>query len=362
MSRLRGTDPEAIPLWLFYCRLLQGAGSDRDSYSILGKLMHRHRKLLIFLIFLVVVIAVGGVVYYRMAGPSRAVLLLPDGDLLIYADLAPLPFVNVGQFIDVDQLPGQSDPEYKDFLRQTNFHVERDLKTIAVSIRNPGDSNSEFGAVFTGKFDQDGIQTYMQKHSTGSESYAGKTIFSVRGADHLVRACLVDSTTVAVTNTDSADAIHSIIDKATHSYRSGEAPSLIRDYYNYVPFGSLGWAMVRVPAQNSQLTGGMKMDFLQNAVAVISVRYTGSVRIRADVISANQEDAAKVLEALNTFLAFGRAAGESLGNGPDKDVKAVFDRIQVQQKGNETTVNVVIPQEVVKKVGEKMRQAGPRSD
>ncbi|HEY6968523.1 MAG TPA: hypothetical protein VJA94_04910 [Candidatus Angelobacter sp.] len=322
----------------------------------------RHRKLLILIIFLVAVAAVAGVVYYRMARPGRAVLLLPDGDVVIYADLAPIPFVNVGQFIDVDQLPGQSDPEYRDFITQTNFHVERDLKTIAISIRNPSEANPELAAVFTGKFDLDGLRTYMQGHSTGSESYAGKTIFSVRGADHLVRACLVDSSTVAVTNTDSADSIHSIIDKATHSYRSGEAPPLVRDYYNYVPFGSLGWAMLRVPAQNSQFTGGMKMDFLQNAVAVISVRYTGSVRIRADVISANQADAAKVLEAFNQFLAFGRAAAESLGSGPDKDVKAVFDRIQVEQKGNETIVNVVIPQEVVKKVGQKMSQAGPRSD
>ena len=322
----------------------------------------RHRKLLILIIFLVVVAAVAGVVYYRMARPGRAVLLLPDGELVVYADLAPIPFVNVGQFIDVDQLPGQSDPEYRDFIKQTNFHVERDLKTIAVSIRNPGDTNPELAAVFTGRFDQDGLQTYMQRHSTGSESYAGKTIFSVRGADHLVRACLVDSSTVAVTNTDSADSIHSIIDKANGSYSMGQASPLVRDYYSYVPFGSLGWAMVRVPAQNSQFTGGMKMDFLQNAVAVLSVRYTGSVRIRADVISANHDDAAKVLEALNTFLAFGRAAGESLGSGPDKDVEAVFDRIQVEQKGNETIVNVVIPQEVVKKVGAKMRQVGPRSD
>lgn len=324
--------------------------------------MHRHRKLLVLSLFLLVVLAVGSVVYYRIARPAPAVLLLPDGDLLIYADLAPLPFVNIGQFIDVEQLPGQSDPEYKDFLRQTNFHVERDLKTIAVSIRNPGESKSEFAAVFTGKFDKNGLETYMQRHSTGSENYAGKTIFSVHGADHLVRACMVDSNTVAITNTGSADSIHSIIDKASHSSRLGEASGLVRDYYSYVPFGSLGWAMLRVPSQNSQVSGGMKMDFLQNAVAVISVRYTGSIRIRADIISANQDDAAKVLQACNTFLAWSRTAEESLASSPDKDVKKVFDSIQVQQKGNETIVSVVIPQEVVKKVGAKMNQIGPKSD
>src|SRR5215471_9866601 len=245
----------------------------------------RHRKLLILIIFLVVVIAVGGVVYYRMATPGRAVFLLPDGDLVVYADLAPIPFVNVGQFIDVDQLPGQSDPEYRDFIKQTNFHVERDLKTIAVSIRNPGDVNPELAAVFTGKFDQDGLRTYLQRHSTGSESYAGKTIFSIHGTNHLARACILDSSTVAITNADSADSMHGIIDKASHSHSFGEASPLVRDYYTYVPFGSLGWAMLRMPAQASQLTAGVDIDFLRNAVAIISVRYTGSIRIRADVIS-----------------------------------------------------------------------------
>ena len=323
----------------------------------------RHRKLLILIIFLAVVAAVAGVVYYRMARPSRAVLLLPDGDVLIYADLAPLPFVNVGQFIDVDQLPGQSDPEYKDFLQQTHFDIKHDLKNIAVSIRNPGDSNSEFAAIFIGKFDVNGLQTYMQRHSTGSESYDGKTIFSVRGADHLVRACILDSDTIAVSNIGSADAMHGMIDKARRGAMLVDAPALMRDYYRYVPFGSLGWAMLRSPAQASQPMAGMEMDFLRNAVAVVSIRYTGSVRIRVEVISANRDDAAKVLEAFNNFLNFGKVAAGSLSaQQPDKDLKAVFDNIQVEQKENRTIVSVVIPQEVVKKVGERMNQIGPKSD
>ena len=315
----------------------------------------RHRKLLILVLVLVVAATAGVVVYQRIASPARAVLLLPDGDLLIYANLTPVPFVNVGQFIDVDQLPGQSDPQYQDFLKQTNFHVERDLATIAVSLRNPGDSNSEFSAIFTGKFDQDGLRAYMQRHSTGDESYAGKTIFAIRGPDHVVRACIVDAKTVAVTNTAAADPMRSIIDKAGRSYSLGEASPLVRDYYHYVPFGSVGWAMLRMSPQASQLTGGMKMDFLQNTVSVVSVRYTGSIRIRAEVISASQSDAVQVLQALNTFLVLGRGAAESLSpGGPDKDVKAVFDNIQVQQNGNRTALNISIPQEVVKKVAAKM--------
>jgi len=316
----------------------------------------RHRKLLILIIFLLVVMAVAGVVYYRMARPGRAVFLLPDGDLVVYADLAPIPFVNVGQYIDVDQLPGQSDPEYRDFIKQTNFHVERDLKTIAVSIRNPGDANPELATVFTGNFDQNGLRSYMESHSTGSESYAGKTIFSIHGPNHLARACILDSSTVVVTNTDSADAMHGIIDKASHSYSFAEASPLVRDYYSYVPFGSLGWAMLRMPQRSGSapVAGEFNMDFLQNSVSVLSVRYTGSIRIRAEVISASEADAAKVFQAANLFVTFTKGLAGT-GTGQDKDVNAAFNSVQVQQTGKSTVLSATIPQAAVQKMADRMK-------
>lgn len=309
----------------------------------------RHRKLLFLSIFLIVATAVGVVVYQRVARPARAVLLLPEGDLLLYVNFSPAHFFNLGQ------MPIESDPKYQDFLQQTGFHFEHDLNTIAVSQRNPGDQDSESSAVFTGSFDKDRLLRYIQALSTGSENYADRTIFSIRQADHLVRACIVDPQTVAVTNMQSPAPMHAMIDKARGS-SPAEASSLLRDHYGDVPFGSLAWAMFRVPQHpGSQLPGGVNLDFLQNTVSIISVRYTGSIRVKAEVISANDVDAGHVLQAANMFLVLGRGAAESLSpTGPDKDVKAVFDNIQVQQNGNRTVISVVVPQDVVKKVSEKI--------
>src|SRR5579863_1371270 len=103
--------------------------------------MRRHRKLLIFLLVLVVAAAAGVVVYERVARPARAVLLLPEGNFLLYVNFTPV------HFIDLGQMPAQSDPQYQDFLRQTDFHFEHDLDTIAISQRNPGDMNSESSAI-----------------------------------------------------------------------------------------------------------------------------------------------------------------------------------------------------------------------
>lgn len=312
--------------------------------------MRRHRKLLILLIILAVAATAAVVTYQRIARPARAILLLPDGNFLLYVNFSP------AHFFDLSQMPVQSDPQYQDFVQQTGFHFEHDLATIAMSQRNPGGTDSESSAIFVGSFDQDRIGRFFQKLSLNSESYSGKNIFSIPQQGHTVRACIVDSRTVAVTNTDSPEAMHSIIDKSRGLLLAGSGPSLVRDYYDYVPFGSLAWAMFRMPNQpGAQLPGGINADFLQNTVSVISVRYTGSIRVRAEVVSATEANAARVVEAFNTFLLLAKGAGESLSpGGTDKDVKAVFDNIQVQQDKNRAILSAVIPQEFVKKMAERM--------
>jgi hypothetical protein len=303
-------------------------------------MMRGHRKLLFLSLFLIVVTAAGIVVYQRVARPARAVLLLPDGNFLLYVNFSP------AHFFDLGQMPMESDPEYQDFLQQTGFHFEHDLDTIAISQRKPGDMNSESSAVFVGSFDRDRISRYLQRLSNGTESYGDRTIFSIPQEGHTVRASILDAKTVAVTNMNSPEPMHSIIDKSRAGILASSAPSLVRDYYGYVPFASVGWAIFR---------DGFNTDFLQNTVSVISLRYAGSIRLKAEVISKSENDAARVLQAFNTFLVIAKGAGESLSaGGQDKDVKAVFDNIQVQQNGNRTVLSVVLPPEFVRKMAAQM--------
>src|SRR5215467_4287081 len=106
--------------------------------------MRRYRTLLILGLILVVAATAGVVVYQRIARPSRGVLLLPEGNFLLYVNFSP------AHFFDLSQMPLQSDPGYQDFLQQTGFHFEHDLDTIAVSQHNPGDFDSESSAIFIG--------------------------------------------------------------------------------------------------------------------------------------------------------------------------------------------------------------------
>ena len=310
--------------------------------------MDRHRKLLIVIIVLLLVVAaVGFVVYHRIAEPARAVLLLPDGNFLLYVNFSP------AHFFDLGKMPVQTDPEYQDFIQNTGFHFEKDLDTIAVSFKDINDHDPEPSVVLVGHFDQERLVNYLHGRASGTENYKDKNIFVLHHDNDLVRACLLDSTTVAITTTPSADPMHQIIDR---SLGSGNDPSLMQ-YYQYVPFGSLAWVMLRAPEDvpTKQVVPGVDADFLRNTVSILSVRYTGSIRIKLDIISQTDERARQVEEAAKTLLPFAHMGEQTLSpSGTDKDVKAAFDSIQVQQQGRRTTISAVIPQSFIQKVSERV--------
>lgn len=312
----------------------------------------KRRKWLLVALFFVAAAAIGFVVYRWIAPPPRAVRLLPEGNFLLYVNFSPAHFLDLGQFT-----ANQTAPEYQEFVRQTGFHFEKDLDTFAISQRNPGDFDSESAAIFTGHFDQGRLTDYLKKLSSSTELYADKTIYSIQNDRHTVRACLVNADTVAVTNMPSAEPMHGIIDKSRGSYFS-KGPYLAESHYHDIPFASLVWAILRVPPGKGaiELPNGITLDFLQNTTAVMSVRYTGSIRIRADLFSQSEADAAHVKEAADTFIGWARTFAESENTGgTDKDVKAAFESIQVQQSGERTVITMVIPQEFVKKMTSGMK-------
>jgi hypothetical protein len=306
--------------------------------------MHRSKKFLLIvgLILLFVTIA-AAVTYHVIRRPAKAIYLLPDGNVMAYVNFTPLHFLNL------DTKSFASDPQYQDFTAQTGFHFEHDLDNVAISGSSAGELTGEASAIFTGTFDQERLTSYVQKQpGVETESYSGKKIFFMHegNQNQTVRVCILDGKTVIVTAGTSPESMHGIIDKSSGS---GQAPSLLQDHYSDVPFGSVAWAIVRVPDSSTPATpGGFNFDFLKNSVTVMSVRYSGSVRVRAEFISENQADATHVFQAVNGFVAFARATQG--GRNADKDVAALIDNVQLQQNGNRVVLNVVVPQEVVQKI------------
>jgi hypothetical protein len=310
--------------------------------------MRKSHKVLIAVAVLLLVAALGGLIFYqRVVRKPETVLLLPEGDLLLYVNLKPAHLFGLGK-----TTTPPDDPEYQDFVKQTGFQFERDLDEVAMSQRAPGSDNTDSSEIFTGRFDQQRLTTYLQRLATSTERYADKLIYSIPHQGHTVRVVILGPRQAAVTNIGSADPMHSIIDKSRNSSLAGKGAYLLENYYGHVPLTSLAWLIYRTPANAAapQLPGGLSFDFLQNTVTVGSLRYAGSVQLTAQIFAADEGAAANVADSINTFLALYRSVGQSVGaRGTDPDVKAAMDSIQVRHEGDKAIVNATVPPGFVKK-------------
>ncbi len=316
--------------------------------------MQKYRKLLISALLLAAVVAGAFLLVRRTQSPPEAARLLPEGDRLFYLNLRPVHLWELNK-----SKPVQLEGDYREFVEQTGIQFERDLDEVALSRRDTGDGRDvESAEVFAGRFDRERLKSYLQKNSSQTETYRDQIIFSVLHEGHTVRACILDGATVAVTNMVSAEPMHGMIDRFRQP--SGGS-SLLQSYYHSVPLTSLAWVIDRIPANSNtpQLPGGLNFSFLENTVAVASLRYNGTLLFQADVFAATEADARRVMDSANTFLAVYRTAtGLVRTKGSDADVKAALESIHVEQKGNVAVFTATFSQNFLKKI---LSEAQPES-
>jgi hypothetical protein len=307
--------------------------------------MLKHRKLLILAILLFAAIALGFFLYHRTTQLPAAAALLPEGDLLIYANLKPVHLFDLA-----NSGPVKMEGEYKDFVDQTGIQFERDLDEVAMARRDTADGRDvESSEVFIGRFDQERLKNYFQKLASGSEAYRNVTVYSISHEGHIVRVALLGGK-IAATNMISPEPMHGIIDR---TFKSSNGPSLLKEHYSDVPLGSMAWLIDRIPNKpdNISLPGGFALTIPGNTVAVASLRYTGSLLFRADVFAQSEAQAKEIVDSANSHLALVRSISQIMGNkGPDKDIKAAFESIQVAQKENVAVFTATVPQTILKKI------------
>jgi hypothetical protein len=333
---------------------LRPLAGDKTRLIYTGSFMQKYRKLLISAILLIAAAGIAFVVLHRVSQAPEAARLLPEGDLLIYANLKPVHLFDLSK-----SGPVQLEGEYKDFVAQTGIQFERDLDEVAMSRRDTTDGRDvESSEIFVGRFDPERLKNYLQKVSDSTEQYRSRTIYSISHEGHLVRASLLDNGRIAVTNMVSPEPMHGIIDR---TFRSTSGPSLVIAHYHNVPAASLAWMIDRIPNKpdNVQLPGGLSFTFPMDTVAVGSLRYAGSLLFRADVFAQSEAQARQIVDSANTHLALVRSVGQWMGaRGPDKDIKAAFDSIQVEQKENVAVFTATIPQSILKKLWSEAQAEG----
>jgi hypothetical protein len=312
----------------------------------------KRRKLLIPAIVLAVVVAVVIAVLLRKAAPPEPVRLLPEAQAYLYINASPLRRAD----IQVPSVP--LDPDYDEFVKQTGFQFERDLDEAAMAVHAPAPNtpsgDNRFSEVVVARFDSQKVRSYLHSLANRVDSYRDLEIFNVAHETRTVRVCLLGPDMVAVSNVDDPLVIRGIVDRYKRLALPFGGPELVRKYYRKLPLGTLAWAIADIARGETNnkafvLPGGFDLFFPPDTVAVVSVRYLGSIDFKAQAIAASEQAAERITEQVSAFLALFRSL-EANASGSDPDVKTFFDSLKIERQGNKAEITAVLPKGFLKKI------------
>ena len=320
----------------------------------------RRSKLWIATVVLIIAAVLAGAVLLRKHAAPEPARLLPDGDAILYVDLKPIRILsNFGK-----QISQERDPEYQKFVGQTGFVFERDLDEAAVSTHGGlegamGPDNAapttRFSWVFVGRYDAEKLTSYLKSLANDTDQYRGVTVYSVPLQGRAVRVGILSVDTVAASNVDGLEDLHGIIDRYRASALPFGGPKLVRDFYKHVPLGSVVWSILHTTTAGEHSSAffptNVSLFVPANTTIVTSARALKSVHVKAELFTQSEADAQRFKNQMEVFFDLFKSVESSVQpNGNDKDVKALFDNIKVEQSGTRATLSAVIPFDFFKKL------------
>src|SRR5580698_7137952 len=197
--------------------------------------MHRRtRRTLQIVAAVLLVLAIA--IFLRSKAPPEAARLLPESDGIVFFNLRPLRVLSLYKNM---KAPSRA-PEYQQFVDATGIDWERDLDEVAIALHRMPDPNGPNGPVayslvLVGKLTGSKLNTWLDGHATARESYAGKTIYDIPSEGRTVRVAQIGYDMLAVSNTPTAEQIHSFIDRQRTAALPFAGSSLLAAHYHDVP-------------------------------------------------------------------------------------------------------------------------------
>jgi len=320
---------------------------------------NRRRNLWIAFAVILVLGAIVAALLLRQRAAPDAVRLLPNADAILYVNLEPVRLLtDLGK-----KPPGDREPQYEEFVRQTGFEFERDLNRAALAIHyghtpgNPG-AETRYSEILQGQFDHQKVSQYLSTLSKTVERYDNYDIYVIPLEGRTLRVVLLGMDTAAASNTEGTDAIHGMVDRYKQAALPFPGPEVVRDYYSRVPLGSVVWTIAHIPANSTAqdrsellLPGSWSSLLPRGSIVIASARPLNEVHLRAQVVLQNDNEARNFADRLGAFLVLFRGLDISLdGGGPDPDVKKAFDSFQVKPDKNEVVLTASVPFAFFKKI------------
>lgn len=304
--------------------------------------MHkRTRRTLLVVAGVVLLLALA--VFLRSKAPPEAARLLPESDGIIYFNLKP-----VRTFLHKDLKPPQRVPEYQQFVEATGVDWERDLDSAAIALHrmpNPEGPNGPvaFSMVLTGKLTGKRLNTWLDAHATSREVYAGHTIYSIPSEGRTVRVAQVGYDMIAVSNTPTAEQIHSIVDRHRTAALPFAGSTLLAQHYHDVPLLSVAWGVGQIGLLFSDRGAikilGLSLPLQDDSTIVASLTpglpLAGAVHLRVEEIASDEAKAASQAAALGTIVALARDVTVQLASNPANNaLRELLKSAEISQKRN----------------------------
>jgi hypothetical protein len=296
-----------------------------------------------------------GAIYLRRKAPPEAARLLPESDGIVYLSLRPIRAAT-----HFDKHPVQYAPDYQQFIDRTGIVPERDLEEAAFSLHrmpNPKGPNGPvaFSEVFVGHFDGRRLSEYLSSIAASTETYADHQIYDIPNDGRTVRVALLGYDMVAVSNTPTAEQIHSILDRYKTAALPFTGSSLLAEHFADVPLLSLAWGIGQIGLPLGDEGGnlkimGMSLPLPLDGTFIASLSWTGKVRLRVEEI-ARDDAAAKIsADAFGNLLTLIRGVEDNAPAGADPDTKALLDSAQVEHEHNRAVFTAILPSGLMQKL------------
>jgi hypothetical protein len=281
----------------------------------------RKRTYIPLLIVVIVLAALGTMVYLRAKAPPEAARLLPESDAIIYVHLK-----EIRALTHFDQTPVQRSPDFEHFIDATGIVPERDIDSVAFALHrmtNPNGPNGPvaYSEVFVGRFDGVKLAHYLASIATSEEAYTGRTIYTIPIEGRQLRITQLGYDTIAASNMPTPEQIHSMLDRSRASALSTPGSSLLAARYHQVPLLSEAWGIghIGLPFSENGFISvlGFQLPLPEDTDLVASLRYTGTahvlsggaVHLRIEEIAPNSSAAGHTVDTLTTVLGILRGIG-----------------------------------------------------
>jgi hypothetical protein len=310
----------------------------------------RTRRTLLVVAAVLILLAVA--VFLRSKAPPEAARLLPESDGIVYVNLKP-----VRAFLRKGLKPPERVPEYQQFVDATGIDWERDLDQAAIGLHRMSDPRGPNGPVaysmvLVGKLTGSRLNAWLEAHSTGRETYAGHTVYSIPSEGRTVRVTQVGYDMLAISNTPTAEQIHSILDRHRTAALPFAGSTLLSQHFHDVPLLSLAWGVgqIGLPFNESGAISilGFQLPIQADSTIVASVApeltLAGALRLRVEEFAPSTDAAQSQAASLESLISLARGFTAPLRDNPgNQGLKDLLKTAEVTQNHSRVTVKATVP-------------------